>query len=109
VIAARYRALVDATARATERGVDPNAAAAEPAPWEGRLEATCECLSWRGSLDHLERRNAEDRLGESIYSELPPPATSALVVAHSLIERGVLTESQLAEKMSEVRARLERA
>lgn len=102
-----YGVLTGALARSSEQETDLDASA-EPAPWEARLEATCECLSWRGSLDNLERRLAEDRLGETVYTDLPLPATSALVVAHSLIERAVLTEEQLEAKMGEVRARLER-
>ena len=30
-----------------------------PDPWESAMQATCECLSWRGALDNLERRHAD--------------------------------------------------
>ena len=36
----------------------------ETAPWESSMEAVCESLALRGALDNLERRNAEDELGE---------------------------------------------
>lgn len=77
------------------------------APWESSMQATCESLSMRGSLDNLERRHAEDRLGESVYADFPVHARSALTVTHTLIERGVLKPQQISEKMREVRARLE--
>lgn len=79
-----------------------------PAPWESSVQATCECLSWRGCLDSLDRRHAEDRLGETLYAEFPVHTRSALVAAHSLLDMGVIGEDELRAKMSEVRARLER-
>ena len=79
-----------------------------PAPWESSMQATCECLSWRECLDNLDRRHAEDRLGETVYADSPVHARSALVAAHSLMDRGVISEEELRAKMSEVRARLER-
>jgi hypothetical protein len=81
----------------------------EPAPWEANLHATCECLSWRGALDNLERRQGEDDLGESAYVEFPSHARSALVIAHSLIDRGEISEEELEAKMTEVRARFAKA
>jgi hypothetical protein len=42
-----------------------------PDPWESSMQATCECLSWRGTLDNLERRHAEDALGETVYHDFP--------------------------------------
>lgn len=78
----------------------------KPDPWESAMQATCECLSWRGSLDNLERRHAEDELGESVYAGFPAPARSALVTAHSLLDKGLISEAELEAKMAEVRARL---
>ena len=77
------------------------------APWESRMQATCECLSWRGALDNLERRQTEDRLGETVYSRFPVHARSALTVAHALMDKGVFTESELRSKMEELRTRFE--
>ena len=37
------------------------------------MQATCECLSWRGALDNLERRHAEDELGETVVPRLSRP------------------------------------
>ncbi|MEV7008297.1 ScnB [Streptosporangium sp. NPDC051022] len=78
----------------------------EPAVWESRMQVTCECLSSHGALDNLERRNAEDRLGETVYARFPVQTRSALVVAHSLMDRQVFTEDELRRKMEGVRARL---
>ena len=80
-----------------------------PDPWESWMQATCECLSWRGALDNLERRHAEDRLGTTLYCEFPVRSRPAVVVAHSLLEKGVISESELLAKMSQVRSRLEMA
>lgn len=79
----------------------------ERAPWESAMQATCECLSWRGTLDNLARRKAEDRLGESVYGRFPVHTRSALTVAHSLMDSGVVTEEELLATMKEVRTRLE--
>jgi hypothetical protein len=80
-----------------------------PAPWETNVEATCECLSWRGTLDNLERRQAEDTVGETIYGDFPVHARAAVVTAHSLLQRGEISERELETKMNEVRARFQQA
>jgi hypothetical protein len=79
------------------------------APWEANVQATCECLSWRGTLDNFERRQAEDALGETAYAAFPLHTRSAVVTAHSLLERGEISEQELETKMKEVRARFQQA
>jgi hypothetical protein len=79
-----------------------------PAPWERNQQATCECLSWRGSLDNLERRHAEDELGTTVYAGFPVHARSVVVTAHKLIDAGAISEDELQAKMTAVRARFER-
>ena len=74
-------------------------------PWECRMQATCECLASGGALDTLERRQTEDRLGETVYRRFPVHARSALAVAHALMNKGVFTESELRSKMAELRVR----
>ena len=78
-------------------------------PWESAMQATCECLSWRGALDNLERRNAEDTLGETTYLDFPVHARSAVVTAHQLLERGAFTPDELRDRMKVVRDRFNRA
>jgi hypothetical protein len=80
-----------------------------PAPWEANVQATCECLSWRGTLDNLERRQAEDALGETTFADFPVHTRPAVVTAHSLLERGEISEHELKTKMNEVRARFRQA
>ena len=92
---------------ATLRSAEPDAEDTSE-PWEANVQATCECLSWRGALDNLERRRAEDRLGETIYADFPLHARSAIVTAHTLIQRGAITEGELETRMHEVRARFRR-
>jgi len=77
-----------------------------PDPWESAMQATCECLSWRGALDNLERRHAEDALGETVYHDFAVHTRSAVVTAHTLLDRGVITEDELRSRMAAVRARL---
>lgn len=79
-----------------------------PDPWESSMQATCECLSWRGTLDNLARRRAEDALGETTYRDFPVHARSAVVTAHTLMERGVISPAELRARMDAVRARFER-
>lgn len=80
-----------------------------PDPWESAMQATCECLSWRGTLDNLERRQAEDALGETTYHDFPVRARSAVVTAHELMERGAFTADELRSRMDMVRERFNRA
>ncbi len=78
-----------------------------PDPWESKMQATCECLSWRGTLDNLARRHAEDQLGETVYAGFPDHTKSAVVTAHVLMDKGLITEDELRAKMREVRDRFE--
>ncbi|WP_063024402.1 SH3-like domain-containing protein [Nocardia niwae] len=80
----------------------------KPDPWESSMQATCECLSWRGALDNLERRHAEDTLGETLYHDFPVRTRSVVVTAHTLMERGVITPDELRARMDAVRERLHR-
>jgi hypothetical protein len=91
---------------ATLRSADPDWT---PAPWQANVQATCECLSWRGTLDNLERRHAEDTLGETTYADFPIHARAAVVTTHWLLERGEISEHELETKMNQVRARFEQA
>jgi hypothetical protein len=94
---------------ATLRGAPPPDRDRAPAPWEANVDATCECLSWRGALGNLQRRRAEDELGATVYADVPLHARSAVVTAHSLLERGAISEHELEAKMNEVRERFANA
>jgi hypothetical protein len=76
-------------------------------PWKVSLYATCECLAAGAALPALERRRAEDRLGETVYNRIPAPEQQLLAVAHIMLSRGLLSEDDLARRMNAVRSRLE--
>ncbi|MFX0581218.1 ScnB [Nocardia nepalensis] len=80
----------------------------KPDPWESSMQATCECLSWRGTLDNLDRRHAEDELGETIYRDFPVRTRSVVVTAHTLMDRGLIIPEELRARMDAVRARFNR-
>jgi len=76
-------------------------------PWKIPLYATCDCLSAGGALDTLDRRRAEDELGETVYSEIPNPERQLLALVHTMLSRGLVAEEDLASRMRVVRSRLE--
>jgi hypothetical protein len=103
-----YELLNALAAAAAGEEAAPGTAERSRDPWEASMQATCECLSWRGALDNLDRRRAEDALGETLYGSVPVHARSAVVTAHSLLERGAFSAKELAARMESVRARLHR-
>ena len=78
-------------------------------PWKTSLIAMCECLAVNGKLPTVDRRQAEDELVESIYSDVPAPERQLLALVHIMISRGLVAEGDLATRMGAVRSRLEAA
>ncbi|HTV29005.1 MAG TPA: hypothetical protein VMF32_14565 [Xanthobacteraceae bacterium] len=76
-------------------------------PWKVSLYATCECLAAGEALPALERRRAEDRLGETLYRGTPAPEQQLLALAHIMLSHGLLSEEDLARRMTAIRSRLE--
>ncbi len=76
-------------------------------PWKTSLIATCECLAVSGALPVLERRAAEDELAESAYADVPEPERQLLALAHTMLSRGLISESDLSARMRAIRSRLE--
>jgi hypothetical protein len=76
-------------------------------PWKVTFDATCECLAVSGALPWLQRRRAEDRLGETLYSGTPAPEQQLLALAHTMLSRGLVSEEDLAKRMNAVRSRLD--
>ena len=76
-------------------------------PWKTSLLAMCECLAVNGKLPTLDRRQAEDELAASIYSDVPAPERQLLALVHIMISRGLVAEGDLATRMRAVRSRLE--
>jgi hypothetical protein len=75
-------------------------------PWKVSLCATRECLAAGATLPALERRHAEDQLGETVYSGTPGPEQQLLTLTHIMLTRGLLSEEDLARRMDAVRSRL---
>lgn len=80
-------------------------------PWKTSLDGICDALDQSACgpavLDFVERRNEEDALSATVYSTLPYPENRLVALAHSLVVRGVIEESELEQRMAAVRARLE--
>src|SRR5690242_10399781 len=64
-------------------------------PWKVSLYATFECLSAVEALPSLERRHAEDQLGETVYRGTPAPEQQLLALAHIMLSRGLIAEEDL--------------
>lgn len=80
-------------------------------PWKTSLDGICDALDQSacgpGILNFVDRRDEEDALSATIYSNLPYPENRLVALAHSLVVRGVIDEAELEERMAVVRARLE--
>jgi hypothetical protein len=79
-------------------------------PWKSSLDGMCDALDREGAaLPLLTRRDDEDRLAHEVYPTLPHPENQLVALAHSLVARDIIDESVLAERMTAVRARLEKS
>ena len=80
-------------------------------PWKTSLDGICDALDQSGCgpevLSFVDRRNEEDALSATVYSNLPYPENRLVALAHSLLVRGVINEAELEERLAAVRARLE--
>ncbi len=80
-------------------------------PWKTSLDGICDALDQSpcgpGILNFVDRRNEEDALSATVYSDLPFPENRLVALAHSLVMRGVIGEAELEERLAAVRARLE--
>jgi thiocyanate hydrolase subunit beta len=77
----------------------------EEADWEERVYVLCEVLAWRGVWTAEMRRRAENDLGATLYYGLPYYARWLSVAAKTLVDKGLISVSELAAKIDEVRAR----
>jgi hypothetical protein len=88
--------------------IAPRYSVTNPAPpWKTSLDAMCESLAVSGALPSLDRRREEDALGASLYRSVPAPERQLLALVHTMLRRGLVTEEELARRMSAVRARLQ--
>ena len=68
-------------------------------PWQTSLDGICDAIDQsRGGaqvLGFVDRRADEDALSATVYSKLPYPENLMVALAHSLVARGVIDESEL--------------
>ena len=80
-------------------------------PWKSSLDGICDALDHGGcgpeTLSFVDRRNEEDTLSATVYSNLPYPENQLVSLAHSLVARGVIDEAEMKERLASIRARLE--
>ena len=79
-------------------------------PWKTSLDGICDALdqsSCGAALPGVEQRSEEDALTATVYSDLPYPENRLVALAHTLVRRGLIDETELAERLAAVRARLE--
>lgn len=77
-------------------------------PWKTSLDAMCDALDEEGeALPVLTRRDDEDRISREVYSSLPYPENQLVALAHSLVTRNIIDETELADRLDAVRARLD--
>src|SRR5580704_11371415 len=80
-------------------------------PWKSSLDGICDALDHGGcgpeTLRFVDRRNEEDTLSATFYSNLPYPENQLVSLAHSLVARGVIDEAGLQERLARIRARLQ--
>jgi hypothetical protein len=80
-------------------------------PWKTSLDGLCDALDHAACDADVpsfkQRRDEEDELSATVYAELPYPESQLVALAHSLLARGVISEDELQQRLSVVRARLE--
>lgn len=80
-------------------------------PWKTSLDGLCDALDHAACdapvPDFKARRDEEDTLSATVYSDLPYPENQLVALAHSLLARGVITEPELRQRLSAIRTRLE--
>jgi hypothetical protein len=80
-------------------------------PWKTSLDGICDALDHTmcsaNIPDFRQRRDEEDALSATVYSRLPYPESQLVSLAHSLVVRGVINETELLQRLTSIRARLE--
>jgi len=78
-------------------------------PWKTSLVAMCSCIGVSDALPALDIRQSEDELADTLYSDVPAPERQLLALAHTMLDRGLVREDELASRMRSIRSRLEAA
>jgi hypothetical protein len=80
-------------------------------PWKTSLDGLCDVLDHAACAENVpsfkERRDEEDALSASVYANLPYPENQLVALAHSLVARGIIDETELRRRLASIRERLE--
>jgi len=80
-------------------------------PWKTSLDGLCDALDRAACDENIpdfkERRDEEDELSATVYPGLPYPENQLVALAHSLLARGVIDETELKQRLASIRERLE--
>jgi len=81
-------------------------------PWKTSLDGLCDvldraCTQGKSDFSFKDRRDEEDVLSGSIYATLPYPENQLVALAHSLVARGLIDETELRIRLERIRNRLE--
>jgi hypothetical protein len=80
-------------------------------PWKTSLDGLCDALDHAACDENVpnfkERRDEEDTLTATVYADLPYPENQLIALAHSLMARGVIDETELKHRLASIRERLE--
>jgi hypothetical protein len=77
----------------------------ELAPWEKRCHALADVLDFHKIINTEEKRRGVEALGSQIIGELSYYERWIVVFANILFQKGILSPTDLAIKMNEVKAR----
>ena len=77
-------------------------------PWEKRCHALADVLDFHKIINTEEKRRGVEALGAEMVSKLAYYERWIAAFANILFQKGILTPSELAQKMDEVGARWER-
>jgi Nitrile hydratase beta subunit, N-terminal len=74
-------------------------------PWKTSLDGLCDVLDKSCGTDELDftfkqRRDEEDELSATRYADLPYPESQLVSLAHSLMARGVIDETELRQRLA---------
>jgi hypothetical protein len=80
-------------------------------PWKTSLDGLCDALDHTACEEDIpsfkERRDEEDVLSATVYSNLPYPENQLVALTHSLVARGIIDEAELKQRLVTIRERLE--
>ena len=80
-------------------------------PWKTSLDGLCDALDHAACGANIpnfkERRDEEDALSATVYAGLPYPENQLVSLAHSLMACGIIDETELKQRLTSIRERLE--